>query len=67
MLSKPRLASSRPRPRPRLQNLSLETSRDQDSSLENYITVIVLDGVPAPAKGPQQPPSFWPMSIVATR
>ena len=38
MLSKPRLASSRPRPRPRLQNLSLETSRDQDSSLENYIT-----------------------------
>jgi len=27
---------------------------------------IVLDGVPAPAKGPQQPPSFRPMSIVAT-
>jgi len=27
---------------------------------------IVLDGVPAPAKGEQQPPSFWPMSIVAT-
>jgi len=26
---------------------------------------IVLDGVPAPAKGAQQPPSFWPMSIVA--
>jgi len=27
---------------------------------------IVLDGVPAPAKGEQQPPYFWPMSIVAT-
>jgi len=27
---------------------------------------IVLDGVPAPAKGAQQPPSFWPMSVVAT-
>jgi len=27
---------------------------------------IVLDGVPAPAKGAQQPPYFWPMSIVAT-
>jgi len=27
---------------------------------------IVLDGVPAPAKGSQQPPSFRPMSIVAT-
>jgi len=27
---------------------------------------IVLDGVPAPAKGAQQPPSFQPMSIVAT-
>jgi len=27
---------------------------------------IVLDGVPAPAKGAQQPPSFRPMSIVAT-
>ena len=28
---------------------------------------IVPDGVPAPAKGAQQPPpSFWPMSIVAT-
>jgi len=27
---------------------------------------IVLDGVPAPAKGTQQPPSFRPMSIVAT-
>ena len=26
---------------------------------------IVLDGVPPPAKGPQQPPSFRPMSIVA--
>jgi len=26
----------------------------------------VLDGVPAPAKGAQQPPSFQPMSIVAT-
>jgi len=26
------------RPKPRLQQLSLETSRDQDSSLENYIT-----------------------------
>ena len=26
---------------------------------------IVLDGVPAPAKGAQQPPSFRPMSIVA--
>ena len=27
---------------------------------------IVLDGVPAPAKGAQQLPSFRPMSIVAT-
>ena len=27
---------------------------------------IVLDGVPAPAKGAQQPPSFRPMSSVAT-
>jgi len=27
---------------------------------------IILDGVPAPAKGEQQPPSFRPMSIVAT-
>jgi len=27
---------------------------------------IVLDGVPAPAKGAHQLPSFWPMSIVAT-
>jgi len=27
---------------------------------------IVPDGVPAPVKGAQQPPSFWPMSIVAT-
>jgi len=27
---------------------------------------IVLDGVPAPAKGAQQPPSFRPMCIVAT-
>jgi len=28
---------------------------------------IVLDGDPGPpAKGVQQPPSFWPMSIVAT-
>ena len=27
---------------------------------------IVLYGVPAPAKGAQQPPSFRPMSIVAT-
>jgi len=27
---------------------------------------IVLDGVPAPAKGAQQPPSFRPISIVAT-
>ena len=27
---------------------------------------IVLDGVTAPAKGAQQPPSFWRMSIVAT-
>jgi len=27
---------------------------------------IVLDGVPAPAKVAQQPPSFRPMSIVAT-
>jgi len=27
---------------------------------------IVLDGVPAPAKGAQQPPYFRPMSIVAT-
>ena len=27
---------------------------------------IVLDGVPAPAKGAQQPSSFRPMSIVAT-
>jgi len=27
---------------------------------------IVLDGVPAPAKGEQQPPYFRPMSIVAT-
>ena len=27
---------------------------------------IVLDGVPAPAKGAQQPPSFRPMSIVTT-
>jgi len=27
---------------------------------------IVLDGVPAPAKGALQPPSFRPMSIVAT-
>jgi len=26
----------------------------------------VLDGVPAPAKGAQQPPYFRPMSIVAT-
>ena len=27
---------------------------------------IVLDGVPAPAKGTQQPPCFRPMPIVAT-
>ena len=27
---------------------------------------IVLDGIPAPAKGAQHPPSFRPMSIVAT-
>jgi len=27
---------------------------------------IVLDGVPASAKGAEQPPSFRPMSIVAT-
>ena len=27
---------------------------------------IVLDGVPAPANGAQQPPYFRPMSIVAT-
>ena len=27
---------------------------------------IVLDGVAAPANGAQQPPSFRPMSIVAT-
>jgi len=27
---------------------------------------IVLDGVSAPAKGAQQPPYFWLMSIVAT-
>ena len=27
---------------------------------------IVLDGVPAPVKGAQQPPSFQPMPIVAT-
>jgi len=27
---------------------------------------IVLDGDPAPPKGAQQPPSFRPMSIVAT-
>jgi len=27
---------------------------------------IVLDGVPAPAKGAQQPPLFRPMSVVAT-
>jgi len=27
---------------------------------------IALDGVPAPAKGAHQPPSFRPMSIVAT-
>jgi len=27
---------------------------------------IVLDGVPAPAKGAQQPPFFRPMSIAAT-
>ena len=27
---------------------------------------IVLYGVPVPVKGAQQPPSFWPMSIVAT-
>jgi len=27
---------------------------------------IVLDGVPVPAKGEQQSPSFRPMSIVAT-
>jgi len=27
---------------------------------------IVLDRVPAPVKGAQQPPSFRPMSIVAT-
>jgi len=27
---------------------------------------ILLDGVPAPAKGAQQPTSFRPMSIVAT-
>jgi len=26
---------------------------------------ILLDGVPAPTKGAQQPTSFWPMSIVA--
>ena len=29
---------------------------------------IVLDGDPAPPqKGAQQPPTFWPMSIVAKR
>jgi len=28
---------------------------------------IVLDGDPAPPKGLQQPPSFWPMSVVAKR
>jgi len=27
---------------------------------------IVLDGVPGPGKGAEQPPSFRPMSIVAT-
>ena len=27
---------------------------------------IVQDGVPAPAKGAQKPPSFRPMSIMAT-
>ena len=27
---------------------------------------IVLDGVPAPTKGAQRPPLFWPMSVVAT-
>jgi len=27
---------------------------------------IVLDGIPAPAKGAQQPPSFRPMTIVVT-
>jgi len=27
---------------------------------------IVLDGIPAPAKGAQHPPSFRPMSIVPT-
>jgi len=27
---------------------------------------IVLDGVPPPAKGAQQPPSFRPLPIVAT-
>jgi len=27
---------------------------------------IVLDGVPAPVKGAQHPPSFWPISIVTT-
>ena len=27
---------------------------------------IALDGIAAPAKGAQQPPSFRPMSIVAT-
>jgi len=26
----------------------------------------VLGGVPSPAKGAQQPPSFQPMSVVAT-
>jgi len=31
----PRLRGSRPRPRPRLVTTGLETSRDQDSSLEN--------------------------------
>jgi len=28
---------------------------------------IVLDEDPAPPKGAQQPPSFWPMSILAKR
>jgi len=30
------------------------------------VTLLSIHGFAAPAKGAQQPPSFWPMSIVAT-
>ena len=39
---RPRLRGSRPSPRPRLVKTGLETSRDQDSSLENSKSAVTL-------------------------